>query len=100
MPIYLRFCRIVILMDPPLHFYSIFRNLLIPHTQTISSVWSTYAKSIFLRLFTAATCTVDTSQKPPKSMQAGPRLERPRQMAAAASIVSMPDIGMAGQEPK
>ena len=67
MPIYLRFCRIVILMDPPSTAIPHFANLLISHTQTISSVWSTYANESCLSLPTASTCAIATLPKRPKN---------------------------------
>lgn len=33
-------------------------------------------------------------------MQGAPQIERPRQMAAGAPILFVPDIAMAGQDPK
>ena len=63
MPIYLRFCRIVILMDPPSTAIPQFVNLLIPHMQTISSVWSTCAKESCLRLPISSTCAIGTLPK-------------------------------------
>ena len=67
MPIYLRFCRIMILMDPPSTAIPHFVNLLIPHTQTSSSVWSTYAKESCLCLSISSTCAIDTLPKRPKN---------------------------------
>ena len=66
MPIYLRFCRIVILMDHPSTAIPHFVNLLIPHTQTSSSIWSTYAKESCLRPSISSTCAVVTLPKRPK----------------------------------
>ena len=59
----LRFCRIVILMDPPSTAIPHFVNLLIPHTQTSSSIWSTYAKESCLRPSISSTCAIATLPK-------------------------------------
>ena len=63
MPIYLRFCRIVILMDPPSTAIPHFVNLLIPNTQTSSSIWSTYARESCLRPSISSTCAIATLPK-------------------------------------